>query len=102
MDFWARQLPATSPYSRTALGLAATVAKLTAADCKKLHKAYFVPNNMVLSVFGDIDPTAMLKQLEATFGKVAKADGFKWPEFPPTQSPLPSALVTHLPHQQQH
>jgi zinc protease len=101
MDFWAKQLPAASPYSRTSLGLAATVTKLTPADCKKMHKAYFVPNNMVLSVFGDIDPAAMLKQLEATFGKVPKADGFKWPEFPPAQTPLSADLAKHLQHQKQ-
>jgi zinc protease len=101
MDFWAKQLPPASPYSRTSLGLAATVSKLTPADCKKLHKGSFVPNNMVLSVFGDIDPPAMLKQLEATFGKVPKADGFKWPEFPPAQSPLSADTVKHLQHQKQ-
>ncbi len=99
MDFWAKQLPPASPYSRTSLGLAATVEKLAPADCKKLHKAYFVPNNMVLSVFGDIDPQAMLKQVEETFGKVPRAEGFKWPDFPSAQAPLSSDVVRHLQHQ---
>jgi zinc protease len=101
MDFWARQLPANSPYSRLALGTQATVEKLTAADCKKLYKTYFVPNNMVLSVFGDIDPAATLKQIEATYGKVPRADAFKWPEFSMTQTPLADDLVRHLQHQKQ-
>jgi zinc protease len=101
MDFWARQLPPASPYSRTSLGLAATVEKLTPADCKKFHKQYFVPNNMVLSVFGDIDPQAMFKQVEETFGKFPKAAGFKWPDFPPAQAPLSADLTRHLQHQKQ-
>ncbi len=99
MDFWAKQLPANTPYSRLALGTQATVQKLTPADCKKFHKTYFVPNNMVLSVFGDIDPAAALKQIEATFGKVPRADSFKWPEFSLTQTPLADDLVRHLQHQ---
>jgi zinc protease len=99
MDFLAKQLPAASPYSRTPLGLTATVEKLIPADCKKFHKTYFVPNNMVLSVFGDIDPPAVLKQIEATFGKTPKADGFKWPEFPTAQAPLSADLVRHLQNQ---
>jgi zinc protease len=99
MDFWAKQLPPASPYSRTSLGLAATVQKLTPADCKRLHTSYFVPNNMVLSVFGDIDPPGMLKLVEATFGKVPKADAFKWPDFLPAQAPLSADLIKHLQHQ---
>ncbi|MGE5195387.1 MAG: M16 family metallopeptidase [Deltaproteobacteria bacterium] len=101
MDFWAKQLPPASPYSRTSLGLAATVEKLSPADCRKFHKKYFVPNNMVLSVFGDIDPQAMLKRIEEMFGKVPKAEGFKWPDFPAAQTPLSSDLVRHLQNQKQ-
>ena len=101
MDFWAKLLPASSPYSRLALGEKATIAKLNPADCKKFHKMYFVPNNMVLSVFGDIDPEAMLKQIEAAFGKVPKSDTFKWPEFSLTQTPLSADVMKHLKHQKQ-
>jgi zinc protease len=101
LDFWAKQLPPALPYSRTSLGLAATVEKLTPEVCQKLHKAYFVPNNMVLSVFGDIDPAAMLKLVEKTFGKVPKADGFKWPDFPLAQAPFSADVVKHLQHQKQ-
>jgi len=101
LDFWAKQLPPLSPYSRTSLGDAAAVSKLTPADCKKFHKSFYVPNNMVLSVFGDIDPDAMLKQIEASFGKVPKAAGFKWPEFSLAQTPLPADVIKHLTHQKQ-
>jgi zinc protease len=101
MDFWAKLLPASSPYSRLPLGTAGTIAKLTPADCTKFHKTYFVPNNMVLSVFGDIDPDAMIKQIEGAFGKVPKSDAFKWPEFSPTQTPLSTDVVKHLKQQKQ-
>lgn len=99
MDFFTKQLPAGSPYSRLALGELATVRKLTPSDCKKLHKAYFVPNNMVLSVFGDIDPEVLLKKLESTFGKVPRADDFNWPEFPVQSTPLSADVIKHLKNQ---
>lgn len=99
LDFFAKQLPPTTPYSRTALGEPEVLKKLTPADCKKFHKAYFVPNNLVLSVFGDIDPKAMLAEVEATFGKVPKAEGFKWPSFPEQQKPLGAEVVKHLQNQ---
>ena len=101
LDFWAKQLPRTDPYGRTALGEAATVANLTSADCTQLHKKLFIPNNMVLSVFGDIDPDATLKQIEQLFGKAPRAEGFKWPDFPLSQEPLPADVVRHLQNQKQ-
>lgn len=99
MDFFAKQLPPTTPYSRTALGEIATVKKLTAADCVKFHKGWFVPNNLVLAVFGDIDPEAAFAQIEATFGKAPKSDSFKWPTFADQQTPLKADAVKHLQNQ---
>ncbi|HLJ12327.1 MAG TPA: pitrilysin family protein, partial [Planctomycetaceae bacterium] len=99
MDFWAKLLPAGSPYSRIPLGNARTVAKLTPAECQKLHKRFFVPNNMVLSVFGDVDPEATLAEIETKFGSVQKSADFKWPEFSPSQTPLPADVVKHLENQ---
>lgn len=101
LDFWAKQLSRTNPYGRTALGEAETIAKLTPADCRKFHDRFFVANNMVLSVFGDIEPDKMLQQVEALFGKVPRADGFKWPEFSISQNPLTADLVKHLQNQKQ-
>ena len=68
LDFWTLQLPAYSPYHRTVEGSAATVAQLTPADCREFHRRFFAPNNMVLAVFGDIDPEATLAQLSEIFG----------------------------------
>lgn len=98
MDFWAKQLPATSPYSRTALGDAGAVAKLTPGDCRQFHAAYFVPNNMVLAVFGDVDPEATLKQIEGSFGKRPRAESFQWPVFP-EQPLLKADSAGHLQNQ---
>lgn len=95
MDFWAKQLPESSPYGRTILGTAETVGKLTAEDCKRFHQSYIVPNNMVLAVFGDIDIDETMSLLEATFGKLPKAEAFSWPEFPKTTE-LQTSKREHL------
>jgi zinc protease len=99
LDFWTGLLPKTTPFSRKPLGEQATVTRLTAADCRKLHAAYFVPNNMVLSVFGDIEPAAMLEQIETLFGSAPRAAGFRWPEFPMALAPLKADMTKHLMHQ---
>lgn len=99
MDFFAKQLAPANPYSRTAMGDPAAVQKLTPAECKKFHQTWFVPNNLVLSVFGDIDPAATLKQIEASFGKAPKSDNFKWPAYPEQQQTLSAETVKHLQNQ---
>jgi len=69
LDFWTTQLPETTPFRRTVLGRIETVSKLAVADAEKFHRGFFVPNNMVLAIYGDIDPQAMLETVEAKFGK---------------------------------
>jgi zinc protease len=96
LDFWAKQIPASNPYSRTSLGSAEAVARLKPADLKKWHSRFFVPNNMVLSIFGDIDPKAVMQQLEASFGMVPRSDTFEWPGFPERQEPLSADVSKHL------
>lgn len=91
LDFWTAQLPPASPYSRTPLGTEDSVARIAVADCQAFHRRYFVPNNMVLAVVGDIDPQAIWQRLESVFGSQPKDPGFSWPSFP--QSPAVTAEV---------
>ena len=49
-------MPADSPYHVIQGGTAESVKKLTAKDLRAYHAKYFVPNNMIVAVFGDIDP----------------------------------------------
>jgi zinc protease len=64
-------LPAASPYHVNPEGKVETVKALTAADLKKFHAAYFVPGNMVLTVFGDIQPEAAVALVQQHFGGLA-------------------------------
>ena len=61
-------LPAASPYHIMPGGKAETVKKLTAQDLLAFHAKYFVPNNMAVTVFGDIDPDEALTLVTKLFG----------------------------------
>lgn len=81
LDYWTRNLPDSSPYSRTILGSEETVQALTLGDCREFHHKYFVPNNMVLAVFGDIDVEETEELLKRKFGAEPKREEFSFPEF---------------------
>ena len=67
-------LPAASPYHLNPEGKANTVKALTAADLKKCHAGCMVPDNMVVAVFGDIQPEAAIALVARHFGGLAAAD----------------------------
>jgi zinc protease len=74
LDFWTTLVRDDSPYGRTTLGTADSVSALSVAECKKFHGSFFVPNNMVLAIFGDIDLDKTMKLVEQSFGKQRKGN----------------------------
>ncbi len=86
-DYFLEQLPESSPFSRPTLGWRHTVQGLTVDQARAFHARHFVPNNMVISVFGDIEVEPMLERLEQVFGKYPKAEDFRFPEFPKQTTP---------------
>ena len=73
----ADNLPADSPYHVIQGGTAESVQKLTAEDLRQYHAKYFVPNNMVVTVFGDIDPDEALALVKKQFGGLKPAADFQ-------------------------
>jgi zinc protease len=49
-------------------GTPETVAKLDAADARRLHDAYFVPGNAILSVSGSVDAAEWSERAKSLFG----------------------------------
>ncbi len=70
-------LPAGSPYHLLQEGKRETVERLTPADLRAYHAAYFVPENMIVTVFGDVDPDKAVALVKQHFGKLRPAPGFK-------------------------
>ncbi len=75
MELFAANLPKGSPYSRMEDGSAESVAKIDLAALKKQHAKQFVPSNMLVTVFGDVDPETAMKTVAETFGQLPQARG---------------------------
>ena len=56
------------PYRLNTLGTPATVAKLTRADLADFQHRYIVPDNMVVTVFGNVTASEIRKKIETKFG----------------------------------
>ncbi|MEB3213740.1 MAG: pitrilysin family protein, partial [Leptolyngbyaceae bacterium] len=75
---------ADSPYARTAEY--ATLANITRDDVVSFHQDYFYPSNMLLSIYGDFEPTEMRSLIEQTFG------AWQNPANTAASSPSPASL----------
>jgi zinc protease len=64
------------PYRLNQLGSSNVVAKLTRENLADFQRRYVVPNNLVLTVFGNVNAEEVRKKVEAKFGgmKSAKLD----------------------------
>ena len=56
------------PYGHPILGTTETVSSITREDFLNWLATWYVPNNIVVIVAGDIDPDSALRQVEAQFG----------------------------------
>jgi zinc protease len=58
------------PYRLNVLGKPDTLTKITRADLADFHRRFIVPNNIVLTVFGNVNADEVRKKVEAKFGKM--------------------------------
>jgi zinc protease len=86
-----------NPWGLPSGGTPETIKAITAKDLARFHQTYFVPNNAVISVSGDITADEAVAALEKVLG------GWKKGKLPPSKpAPLPDAsarsiVVTDLP-----
>jgi zinc protease len=87
-------LPADSPYHVLQGGKTDSVNRLTVDDLRAYHAKYFVPNNMLVTVFGDIDPDEALALVRRNFGDL-KPDKDLEPFDFNRDNALPEPIVRH-------
>lgn len=93
-ELFFQTLPATSPYHVLKGGTTESISNLTVDDLKRYHRQYFVPNNMIVTVFGDIDPKEALAIVERGFGHLEPAPEFQPPSFD-RENALAETVVRH-------
>jgi predicted Zn-dependent peptidase len=74
--------PATHPYGHTVIGSMEDLDAATVEDVAEFFRTYYVPNNAVLSIVGDIAPERTLRAVERWFGDIPR--GAPIPSLPGT------------------
>jgi zinc protease len=70
-----------SPYEHSPLGTRPSFDKTTGADLRKFHNTWYVPNNAILVVVGNVEPQMVLEQVKKVFGIIPAAQLPARPEF---------------------
>ncbi|HQZ41029.1 MAG TPA: pitrilysin family protein [Vicinamibacterales bacterium] len=78
------------PYGLPGSGTAESLTSLTREDFVDFHRRYFVPNNALVAVVGDIAPADALAGIEKHFGDWPRAN---LPAFNPIAPPEPAKRV---------
>ena len=56
------------PYGKPGSGTPASLASVTREDLREFHRRYFVPNNMILAIVGDVTRDEAFSMAQKTFG----------------------------------
>ncbi len=78
------------PYGRPNQGTPESIAKITREDLVAYHRAWFVPNNALLAIVGDLTAAEAFAAAEKAFGGWAKRDV---PEVKNVEPPPPARRV---------
>ena len=93
-ELFSDNLPSASPYHLLQGGKTETVKRLTAQDLRVYHAKYFVPGNMIVTVFGDVDPDEALALVERHFGQLKPDPSFQPIDFS-RDNAIPQTIIRH-------
>ncbi|NII10030.1 pitrilysin family protein [Oleiagrimonas sp. C23AA] len=84
-----------TPYAHSPLGTRDSFNKTTAAALKKFHDTWYTPNNAVLVIAGDVNPSKTLDEVKQLFGSipsraVPKRPGFDFTDVKSKQISMPT------------
>ena len=71
-----------TPQHRPSVGYEKTVGALTRDDIEQFYRRYYVPNNTVLAIAGDIDTRQTIQRVESALGGWQRAGSFSPPDVP--------------------
>lgn len=79
---YAALYPEGHPYSWTTIGSMADLSAASLEDVKGFFRTYYVPNNAVLAVAGDVDPAHVRRLAERFFGWIPRGAEVERPAIP--------------------
>ncbi|MFK5878162.1 MAG: pitrilysin family protein [Flavobacteriaceae bacterium] len=74
LEYVKREMFINHPYKGTTIGKMAHLDAATLEEFQAFNKKFYVPNNAVLVVAGDIDVPSVKKQIEAYFGPIPRGE----------------------------
>ena len=91
---------AGTPYAHDALGTRPSFEATTGAALKKFYTDWYAPNNAILVIAGDVDPTATLAKIKRYYGSIRRKELPKHPaiQLQPVK-PENFTLESNLPYQ---
>ena len=63
-----------TPYAHDALGTRPSFDKTTGSILKQFHNTWYVPNNAILVIVGNVQPAVALKQVQDSFGGIRRRE----------------------------
>ena len=88
-------LPNGSPYHIIQGGTEASVEGLDVTDLQQYHNQYFVPQNMIVTVFGDIEIEPTLEMVKQLYGNLQPSPDFKPFDFNRPNAMAESKTIHH-------
>lgn len=96
--FWSGLFPKPHPYSRMVIGSVADLDAATLDDVRGFFNTYYLPNNAVLVLVGDLKVDDTKALIADTFGRVSRGADVARPAVPePTQARLKLVLEDRVP-----
>ncbi|MFH2139070.1 MAG: pitrilysin family protein [Candidatus Omnitrophota bacterium] len=71
--FW-ETIYATAPYNFPVIGLEILFVKLKQEDLLEFHRKWYIPNNMIISISGDVNTYLTLEKVKNMFGNLEMQD----------------------------
>lgn len=68
---------AGTPYGQSVIGDEADLKALTRDQMMEFFKNYYVPNNAIVAIAGDVDPDAVIKKIEEKYGSIPFSEKLK-------------------------
>lgn len=68
---------AGTPYGQSVIGDEADLKALTRDQMMEFFKNYYVPNNAIVAISGDVDPDTVIKKIEEKYGVIPRSEKLK-------------------------